>query len=200
VGGAQQPRLETTKDQLVDQFRQLLEKYEGEVTTAIKSEQLPEAKTTPEARRLAAPREEPPSVCGHTAKKLLRTVVGNWRKVEERIQTQPSPDEEAAEKGVSLVTVWARDIYNEWEIFTCSLPHGHSRKHQGTTSVAYSLQNAVTEETTYGAKQKTTPPKPHFTDELPVVDVADHQIIDTDTAITPNQVVIPDEVIPPDES
>lgn len=195
MGGAQQPRLETTKDQLVDQFRQLLEKYEGEVKTTLKAEELPEAKLVPESQRLASPTEAPSLACGHTTKKLLRTVVGNWRKTEERTQIQPSSDE-VAEKGISLVTVWTRDIYNEWEIFTCSLPHGHSGKHKSTVSVAYSLQNTVTEERTYGAKQQTTPPKPHFTDELPIVDVVDDQIIDADT---PNQVVMPDEVFPPDE-
>ena len=196
VGGGQQPQLETTKDQLVEQFRQLLGKYEGEVKATVKSE-LPEAKLIPESQRLALPRGK--TTCSHTSKDLIRTVVGNWRKTEEKIQTEPSPEQEAAEKRVSLVTVWARDIYNEWEISTCSLRLGHSGGHKCTTHIAYTLQDTVTEERTYGAKQKIAPPKPHFTDELPVVDVAHHQIIATEPASTPDQVINPDDVIPPDE-
>lgn len=188
VEGAQKPRLETTKEQLVEQFRQLLEKYESEVKTAVKSEELPEAKLIPESQRLPSPKEEA-LACGYTAKKLLRTVVGKWHKKEERIV--PPPKKKAAEKGITTVTLWARDIYNEWETFTCSLPQGHSGKHKGTTSVAYSLQDTVTEERTYTAKQRIVPPRPHFTDQLPRVDVAPSQVTTSD------QVITPDEIIPP---
>jgi hypothetical protein len=197
VEGAQKPRLETTKEQLVEQFRQLLEKYESEVKTAVKSEELPEAKLIPESQRLPSPKEEA-LACSYTAKKLLRTVVGNWRKEEERIV--PLPGEGAAEKGVTIVTLWARDIYNEWEVFTCSLPQGHSGKHKGTASVAYSLQDTVTEERTYTTKQRIVPPRPHFTDQLPRVDVAPSQVITSDSTATSDQVITPDEIIPPDEA
>ncbi len=188
-GGQQKSPLETTREQLVQQFRLFLQRYEEDVKSVTKSEALTAAKVVPEAQRLASPKEA--LACGNTSKNLLRTVVGNWRKVEERVQTQPE------EKGV-LISTWARDIYNEWEIFTCSLSRGHSGKHQGTTEIAYTLQNTVTEERTYGAKQKRTPPKPHFTDELPAVDVTQHHIIANNPAITPDDVVTPDEVIPPD--
>jgi hypothetical protein len=197
VEGAQKPRLETTKEQLVEQFRQLLEKYEDEVKTVVKSEELPEAKLIPESQRLPSPKEEA-LACSYTAKKLLRTVVGNWRKEEERIV--PLPGEGAAEKGVTIVTLWARDIYNEWEVFTCSLPQGHSGSHHGTTGKAYTLQSTVTEEKTYTAKQRIVPPRPHFTDQLPLVSVAPSQVISSDSTATSDQVITPDEIIPPDEA
>jgi len=199
VEGAQKPRLETTKEQLVEQFRQLLEKYESEVKTAVKSEELPEAKLIPESQRLPSPKEEA-LACSYTAKKLLRTVAGNWRKTEERTQTQPSSDKKVAEKGIFLVTVWARDIYNEWEVFTCSLPQGHSGSHHGTTGKAYTLQSTVTEERTYTAKQRIVPPRPHFTDQLPLVSVAPSQVISSDSTATSDQVITPDEIITPDEA
>jgi len=189
-GGQQKSPLETTREQLVQQFRLFLQRYEEDVKSVTKSEALTAAKVVPEAQRLASPKEA--LACGYTSKNLLRTVVGNWRKVEEKVETEPE------EKGVLISTVWARDIYNEWETFTCSLSRGHSGKHQGTTEIAYTLQNTVTEERTYGAKQKRTPPKPHFTDELPAVDVSQHHIIANNPAITPDDVVTPDEVIPPD--
>ena len=197
--GGQKRGLDTTKEQLVEQFRQLLEKYESEVKTSIKSEELPEAKLIPESQRLPSPKEEA-LACSYTAKKLLRTVAGNWRKTEERTQTQPSSDKKVAEKGIFLVTVWARDIYNEWQVFTCSLPQGHSGSHHGTTGKAYTLQSTVTEEKTYTAKQRIVPPRPHFTDQLPVVDVTPSQVITPDSTETFEEVITPDEIIPPDEA
>jgi hypothetical protein len=197
VGGAQRSGMETTREQLVEKFGELLQKYENEVKAAVKPA-LPEAKLIPESQRLAPPKEKP--TCGHTSKNLIRTVVGSWRKTEEKIQPEPSPEEKAAEKSISLVTVWARDIYNEWEISTCSLPSGHSGGHKGTTRIAYTLQNTITEERTYGAKQKITPPKPHFTDELPIVNIARYQVISSDSTDTSDQVITPEEIIPPDEA
>lgn len=190
-GGEQKSPLDTTREQLVQQFRLFLQRYEEDVKSVTKSEALAAAKVVPEAQRLAAPKEEA-SACGYTSKNLLRTVVGNWRKVEEKIETGPE------EKGVLISTVWARDIYNEWEIFTCSRSSGHSGKHQGTTEIAYTLQKTVTKEKTQGAKEKRTPPKHHFTDELPAVDVSQRHIIDDNPAIPSDEVVTPDEVIPPE--
>ncbi len=188
--GGQKRGLDTTKEQLVEQFRQLLEKYESEVKTSIKSEELPEAKLVPESQRLPSPKEEA-SACGYTAKKLLRTVVGKWLKKEERIV--PPSKKKGVEKGVTTITLWARDIYNEWEIFTCSLAPGHSGKHKGTSSVAYSLQDTVTEERTYTTKQRIVPPRPHFTDQLPRVDVVPSQVITPDSTETFEEVIAPDE-------
>lgn len=190
-GGQQKSPLDTTREQLVQQFRLFLQKYEEDVKSVTKSEALTAAEVVPEAQRLAAPKKEA-LACGYTSKSLLRTVVGNWRKVEEKVETEPE------EKGVLISTVWARDIYNEWEIFTCSRSSGHSGKHQGATEIAYTLQKTVTKERTQGAKEKRTPPKPHFTDELPAVDASQHHIIDDNRAIPSDEVVTPDEVIPPE--
>lgn len=198
LDGGQKPRLETTKEQLVEQFRQLLEKYEGEVKTSIKSEELPGATLVPESQRLTSPKGEA-SACGYTTKKLLRTVVGKWHKKEERIVPPSKKKEAEKEKDVTTLTLWARDIYNEWDVFTCSLPPGHSGKHKGTTGIAYSLQDSVTEERTYTTKQRIVPPRPHFTDQLPGVDVAPSQVITPDSTELSEEVITPDEIIPPDE-
>lgn len=184
----------TTKDQLVDQFKQLLDKYQDEVGGGVQGASPPGARLVPEAQLLAAAKEE---TCGHTSKKLLRTVVGKWHKTEEEVVP---PDEKTSTKGVSIKTIWARDIYKEWEVSVCSLPQGHSGDHHSTTTKGYTLQDTVTEELSYSAKQKTTPPKPHFTDELPVVDVAPHQIIQSDQDTPDDEVITPDEIIPPDQA
>jgi hypothetical protein len=189
-GGQQKSPLDTTREQLVNQFRLFLSRYEEDVKTATKSEAITAAKVVPESQRLAAPKKEV-LLCGYTSKNLLKTVVGNWRKAEEKVETQPEGT------GVLISTVWARDIYNEWELFTCSRPQGHSGKHQGTTEIAYSLQKTVTEEKTEGAKEKRTPPKPHFTDELPAVDVTQHRIIADNLATTPEDIASPDDIITP---
>jgi hypothetical protein len=183
----------TTKEQLVDQFKQLLQKYEDEVGGTPKGEGAPEAKLI----TAASAKEE--AACGYTFKKLLRTVVNNWHKIEE---TVVPPDEKTDTKGISIKTTWARDIYKEWEVSVCSLPKGHSGDHHGDTTKGYTLEDTVTEELTYSAKQKTTPPKPHFTDELPVVAVAPEQIIPSDQDDDDDDEVInPDEeIIPPDQA
>lgn len=185
----------TTKEQLVDQFKQLLEKYQDEVGSGREGEGPPGAGRVPKAQLLAAGKEE--VACGHTSKKLLRTVVGKWHKAEEEVVP---PDEKTDTKGVSIRTIWAREIYKEWEVSVCSLPQGHSGNHHGTTTKGYTLEDTVTEELSYSAKQKTTPPKSHFTDELPVVDVAPHQIIPSDQDAPDDEAITPDEIIPPDQT
>lgn len=184
----------TTKEQLVDQFKQLLQKYEDEVGSTSKGEGFPEAKLI--AAPGVAPGEEE-AVCGHTSKKLLRTVVGKWHKTEEEVIP---PDEKTSTEGISIKTIWARDIYKEWEVSVCSLPKGHSGDHRGTTTKGYTLQDTITEEMSYSAKQKTTPPKPHFTDELPVVDVVPRRIIPSDQDTPDDESIMPDEIIPPDQT
>lgn len=182
----------TTKEQLVDQFKQLLQKYEDEVGSTSKGGGVSEAKLI-----TAAPAKGE-AACGYTFKKLLRTVVNNWHKIEETIVP---PDEKTEAKGASIKTTWARDIYKEWEVSVCSLPQGHSGEHHGDTTKGYTLEDTVTEELTYSAKQKTTPPKPHFTDELPVVAVAPDQVIPSDEDVTDGEVITPDEeIIPPDQA
>jgi len=184
-----------TKDQLVDQFKQLLEKYQDEVGGGVQGAGSGGARLVPEAQLLAAGREE--ATCGNTSKKLLRTVVGHWHKVEEEVIP---PDEKKGIKTTSIRTVWGRDIYKEWEVSVCSLPQGHSGNHHGTMFKSYTLQDSVSEEKSYTPRQKTTPPKSHFTDELPLVAVAPHQIMPSDQVTPPDdEAITPDEVISPDE-
>jgi hypothetical protein len=184
-----------TKDQLVDQFKQLLEKYQDEVGGGVQGAGSGGARLVPEAQLLAAGREE--ATCGNTSKKLLRTVVGHWHKVEEEVIP---PDEKKGIKTTSIRTVWGREIYKEWEVSVCSLPQGHSGNHHGTMFKSYTLQDSVSEEKSYTPRQKTTPPKSHFTDELPLVDVAPHQIMPSDQVTPPDdEAITPDEVISPDE-
>jgi hypothetical protein len=183
-----------TKDQLVDQFKQLLEKYQDEVGGGVQGAGSGGARLVPEAQLLAAGREE--ATCGNTSKKLLRTVVGHWHKVEEEVIP---PDEKKGIKTTSIRTVWGREIYKEWEVSVCSLPQGHSGNHHGTMFKSYTLQDSVSEEKSYTPRQKTTPPKSHFTDELPMVDVASHQIMPSDQDIADDEAITPDEVISPDE-
>jgi hypothetical protein len=183
-----------TKDQLVDQFKQLLEKYQDEVGGGVQGAGSGGARLVPEAQLLAAGREE--ATCGNTSKKLLRTVVGHWHKVEEEVIP---PDEKTGIKTTSIRTVWGRDIYKEWEVSVCSLPQGHSGNHHGTMFKSYTLQDSVSEEKSYTPRQKTTPPKSHFTDELPMVDVASHQVMPSDQDIADDEAITPDEVISPDE-
>jgi hypothetical protein len=183
----------TTKDQLVDQFKQLLDKYQDEVGGGVQGAGSPGARLVPEAQLLAAAKEE---ACGYTSKRLLRTVVGHWHKVEEEVIP---PDEKKGIKTTSIRTVWGREIYKEWEVSVCSLPQGHVGNHHGTTFKSYTLQDSVSEEMSYTPKQKTTPPKSHFTDELPLVAVAPQQIMPSDEATPDDETITPDEIIPPDE-
>jgi hypothetical protein len=177
-----------------DQFKQLLEKYQDEVGGGVQGAGSGGARLVPEAQLLAAGREE--ATCGNTSKKLLRTVVGHWHKVEEEVIP---PDEKKGIKTTSIRTVWGREIYKEWEVSVCSLPQGHSGNHHGTMFKSYTLQDSVSEEKSYTPRQKTTPPKSHFTDELPMVDVASHQIMPSDQDIADDEAITPDEVISPDE-
>lgn len=183
-----------TKDQLVDQFKQLLEKYQDEVGGGVQGAGSGGARLVPEAQLLAAGREE--ATCGNTSKRLVRTVVGHWHKVEEEVIP---PDEKKGIKTTFIRTVWGRDIYKEWEVSVCSLPQGHSGNHHGTMFKSYTLQDSVSEEKSYTPRQKTTPPKSHFTDELPMVDVASHQVMPSDQDIADDEAITPDEVISPDE-
>jgi len=129
-------------------------------------------------------------------------VVGHWHKVEEEVIP---PDEKKGIKTTSIRTVWGREIYKEWEVSVCSLPQGHVGNHHGATFKSYTLQDSVSEEKSYTPRQKTTPPKSHFTDELPLVAVAPNQIMPPDQNIAADEAapdvetITPDEIIPPDE-
>jgi hypothetical protein len=89
-------------------------------------------------------------------------------------------EEETGEGASGPVVVWARDIYQEWEILTCWLQRGHEGKHDGSVQIVYSLINTVTEVKMYKLEQELTPPKPHYTDSMPQVDVSAREMVSAD--------------------
>ena len=195
IGDKPKQAPQTTREQLMEQFGQLLQKYEDEITASGGTRQtaLPPVDTIGEDKRLASPGAVPPSVveaeftteeeattCNYTSKKLLRTVVSNWRQKETRAVTAPAGDEKADEGGTGLATVWSRDIYQEWEIFTCSLSHGHKGSHDGSMHTAYSLLNTITEEKTLEPAQEPTPPETYHTNSMPQVEINANQILRPD--------------------
>ena len=204
IGDRPQRSLQTTREQLIDQFSQLLQKYEEEIRASIGTEQaqaLPGAKAGGKERLLPAPGmvqptlaaamgtpEETGTRCSFATKKLLRTVVSSWRQLETKTASPTPAGEKKAARGPHVTAVWARDIYQAWEILTCSLPEGHKGAHQGSFQVVHSLLNTVTEEKTYSPKQKPQPPKPHYTDGMPEADIA------AEFVIPPDQ--LPPETVP----
>lgn len=187
--GSEKPKLgpEATREQLMEKFGELLRKYEEEIRATIleKEKELPQAKvverglptpsiptTTIEAETTAPSTE--PTFCNFSAKKALRVVVTDWKQAES--ETGPAVTE--AERGEQTVkAVWVRRIYQEWEIMRCLLPHGHAGQHDGETEIVYSLLNTIREEKTYAPGEEITPPKPHYTDEMPVVKLRLSEII-----------------------
>lgn len=197
MGGEQQKQLpQSTKAQLMEKFGELLDKYGDEIKTTLQAGQgpaLPAADTrrmekslplgetmpSPAVEAEFAPTEatEGTLLCDFTSKRLLRAVAGNWKQT----GTRPSaaPGEESAESN-AFVVVWARDIYQEWEVFNCSLSPSHKGTHEGETQTVYTLLNTIAEEKTYQAGEEVIPPKPHYTDGMPHVDVSARQIVNPD--------------------
>jgi len=194
--GGDKPRLgpATTREQLMEKFGELLEKYEDEIKTTIGAKELPAAKPVAKEKRLAAPKPTPPTTdeaeatpeeeetttCNFTSKKPLRTVASNWRQLETRTTALPSTGKKATEGTTGLAITWTRDIYQEWEILSCWLPRGHKEPHEGSVEIAYSRLNSITEEKIYTPGQELDPPVPHYTDGMPLVEVAATEIIPPD--------------------
>ncbi|MBM3142543.1 MAG: hypothetical protein FJ005_05795 [Chloroflexi bacterium] len=193
--GGDKPQLgpPTTKDQLMEKFGELLQKYEDEIKSTISAKELPEAKTVEHEKRLPAPEQTPPAVveaevtpgeegttCSFSSKRPLRIVASNWRQLETRTTTLPSAGKKAAEGTTGLAITWARDIYQEWEILTCWLPRGHKEPHEGSVEIAYSQLNTITEEKIYTPGQELEPPAPHYTDGMPRVEVAANEVVPPD--------------------
>jgi hypothetical protein len=196
LGDKQQKQLpQTTKEQLVEQFSQLLDKYETDLKSSMGVKGLPTVETADEDRMISAPPPIPPDVvdaevvepgeegedddnlCDFASKKLLRTVVNQWRKIGTVRTKEPSTmEEEITGKAGSTVT-WARDIYQEWEVTSCYLKLNHKGNHKGSTEIVYVLLNTVTEKKTYSARQKPKPPSPHYTDSMQETIVSEDQIV-----------------------
>ncbi len=193
--GGDKPKLgpPSTREQLMEKFAELLQKYEEEIKGTVGAKEVPEIKTVAEEKRLPAPEVVPPitveaevtpekqaMTCSFTAKKPTRVVASDWRQLETRTVTLPSADEKVTEGEAGTAIVWARDIYQEWEILSCWLPQGHKESHGGSTEIAYSLLNTITEEKIYRKGQDLKPPEPHYTDSMPQVDVTNEEVIPPD--------------------
>jgi hypothetical protein len=192
-GDKQQLGPPTTKDQLMEKFGELLQKYEDEIKSTTSAKELPQAQTVEHEKRLPAPEQTPPTVveaevtpgeegttCSFTSKRPLRTVASNWRQLETKTTTLPSAGKKATEGTTGLAITWARDIYQEWEILTCWLPRGHKEPHEGSVEIAYSRLNTITEEKIYTPGQELEPPAPHYTDGMPRVEVAANELVPPD--------------------
>ncbi len=188
----------STREQLMEKFGELLQKYEDEISQgkelpAPPSEMTEIAPPASDKKSLPAPdmfatgetviekpTPTPVEECGFTTKKLLRTVVMQWKNTSIKpIVVTPGDKKSAALAGGRTVT-WVRESYNEWELHVCKLPIGHKGTHKGSTEIVYSLLDSINEERNYGPKQPLKPPSPHYTDGMPEIDIAASQIIQPD--------------------
>ena len=60
---------------------------------------------------------------------------------------------------------------------TCWLPCEHEEPHEGSVEIVYSLLNTLTEEKIYSPGEKGGPPEPHYTDSMPLIEIAADQVI-----------------------
>ena len=185
---------QNTREQLMEKFGELLQKYEEELSQGRElppMQELPEMATMIDKKELPAPdysgavdstAERAPAAeeCGSTSKKLLRTVVTQWKNTAIKpITVTPGDKKSAALAGGRTVT-WTRESYNEWELHICKLPLGHKGTHKGATEIVYSVLDTISEDRNYGPKQPLKPPVPHYTDGMPEINIPASQIIPPD--------------------
>jgi len=187
---------QSTREQLMEKFSELLQKYEDELSQGRElpppsMQELPEMATMIDKKELPAPEyagavdstakeESTVEECGSTSKKLLRTVVTQWKNAAIKpITVIPGDKKSAAMAGGRTVT-WTRESYNEWELHICKLPLGHKGMHKGVTEIIYSLIDTISEDINYGPKQPLKPPIPHYTDGMPEINIPASQIIPSD--------------------
>ena len=193
IGNGLKKPPQNTREQLMEKFGELLQKYEEELGQGKELPQSPEMTELSsgfEKKSLPAPDinvvdsmpEKTSTVeeCGFTTKKLLRTVVTQWKNTSIKpIVVTPGDKKSAALAGGRTVT-WTRNTYNEWELHICKLPTGHKGTHKGGTEIVYSILDTINEDRNYGPKQPLKPPIPHYTDGMPEVDIPASQIISSD--------------------
>ncbi|MCX6005271.1 MAG: Ig domain-containing protein [Chloroflexi bacterium] len=153
IGDGLKKSPQTTREQLMEKFGELLQKYEDELASGQGmpgSPELPEFTASAEKKSLPAPEiittvessAEKPSTdneCGFSTKKLLRTTVTHWKNTSiKAIAVTPGDKKSAALAGGRTVT-WTRETYNEWELHVCKLREGHKGTHKGSTEIVYSL-------------------------------------------------------------
>ncbi len=187
---------QSTREQLMEKFGELLQKYEEELSQGRELppspvQELPEMTTLIDKKELPAPeytgtvdssaKEEPSAEeCGSTSKKLLRTVVTPWKNAAIRPVTIIPGDKKSAAMAGGRTVTWTRESYNEWELHICKLPLGHKGIHKGVTEIVYSLLDSISEDVNYGPKQPLKPPAPHYTDGMPEINISASQIIPSD--------------------
>lgn len=199
-GRKELPSSSTTKEQLMAKFGELLEIYEKEIQSNIADKGLPQAKPQAQEHGIPAPptpiqhpalgkardeereeeEEDEDRVCGYSSKRLLRTVTGPWKQSESETVTLTEKEKQGANSKTGLRVVWSRDIYQEWEVLTCTLPRKHKGSHRGETEIIYTLLNTIEEKKTYSSRQKVKPPSPHFTDGMPELELDEDQIVPAD--------------------
>ena len=123
-----------------------------------------QAQPAPQAApQAAAPKREP---CGFTSRRLLRTVVSAWRRVDTTTGFVPRPGHVPG--GAAIVSVtWERDIINVFGVFVCSLEKGHKGPHHGAQTEERVVTGTVRETVIYGRGERQVPPQNHYTDALP---------------------------------
>jgi len=192
VGEKPTQTTQTTKEQVMEKFGELFDKYEQEIKASIQTPRLPKIKIVDEDKRLPPHQsthpvlveaktilEEKNAICSGTSKKLLRVVATNWRQAETRGAARSPAGEKAAEGNLPSI-VWTRDIYLEWEILTCQTPRWHNELHERSTKTVYSLLNEITEEKTYEPGQEVKPPELHYTNAMPRVEIAANDVVPPD--------------------
>ena len=193
IGDGLKKPAQNTREQLMEKFGELLQKYEeelGQGRELPQSLEMTEMGPVMEKKSLPAPDinvidsmpEKASAVeeCGFTTKKLLRTVVTQWKNTSIKpIIVTPGDKKSAALAGGRTVT-WTRNTYNEWELHICKLPLGHKGTHKGATEIVYSVLDTINEDRNYGPKQPLKPPVPHYTDGMPEIDIPTSQIISSD--------------------
>ena len=184
----------TTKEQLMEKFGELLEKYGDELKGSTPSQGLPKIGIAPGSPKPAAPElsspiveeaqsnpDENSTLCNFKSKRLLRPVATKWKKVATKDTLLESGGKEDGDGIGGTLVVWSRDIYQEWEIVTCELPRGHDESHdRSTIETVYSLLNGITEVKVYKPEQELMPPKPHYTDSMPQIEVESYEIVTSD--------------------
>ena len=191
IGDSAKKSPQSTKEQLIDKLGELLDKYETEIKASIETTEIREldkGQGFDEDRMLPPPTivdspgtiKQEEAMCNFRAKKLLRTVASSWKQMEIKNVTLPPSGKKTGVPRPGFEITWSRDIYNEWEILTCSLPGGHEEDHEGDLRIAYSVLNTITEEKVYSRQQELKPPTPHFTDGMIEVEIAADELIPTE--------------------
>jgi hypothetical protein len=102
--------------------------------------------------------------CPYFEKKLLRTVVGPWKKISTTVRHISWHGTTVAWADV----VWQRDVFNVFSVSHCTLDKGHAGAHKmGPPKEEKEKYGSFTEKVTYGPGEPQVPPHPHATDSLP---------------------------------